>query len=367
MQTAEDTPAPAPPPEVPTPPDDEQREAVNQNNMTQHESEAPTPPDDEQREAGNQNNMTQHESEERQIEILKTVMAHKNGLIFEWGKKAKVLDACLQPLNALPIFGGMLKSSTLGTRWRKAEKIAEEIIADEEQFVKLAQNGGKEMSELDKLYMLLAKRMKKHRVAKQKEKEEIEANAKDAQMRLRCALTSVSRRCGYDSIAQADKILGDEAAGAATENDEEESPQPEHVKGKWKSPSAEPVGEKEAGDGEKGSNEEGKDKGAGSYGRGTKEGQNKRAKYDPALRPDRAGSEDPLNSIAGSSNRLFAYLEKQGENDAKMMAEIVKAQKMSAQAERLRQAAAATESFVKAQQAGVDLPAGLMRMFEDTE
>jgi hypothetical protein len=62
------------------------------------------------------------------------------------------------------------------------------------------------MSELDKLYLLLAKRMKQHTECKQKEKAEEEANTRDAAARFQCAMTSVARRCRYDSIARAEKM-----------------------------------------------------------------------------------------------------------------------------------------------------------------
>ena len=91
-------------------------------------------------------------------------MGYKSGQIFDWGQKAKVLEAssCLAPLNSLQVFKGTLKIATLKDRWRKAEKIAEDIMGDEEKFLKLAQNGGKALSELDSMYFSLAKKMKKH-------------------------------------------------------------------------------------------------------------------------------------------------------------------------------------------------------------
>ena len=90
---------------------------------------------------------SKNESEQSQIEILKTVVQYKNSQIFEWGQKAKVLEQCVDPLNRLEVFNGTLKISTLKERWLKAEKMAEGIIADEERFVRLAQNGGKDLSE----------------------------------------------------------------------------------------------------------------------------------------------------------------------------------------------------------------------------
>eukprot|EP00961_Rhodomonas_salina_P280967 3795786-Rhodomonas_salina.1 len=62
-----------------------------------------------------------------------------------------------------------------------------------DQFVKLAQNGGKDMSELDKLYLNLSKQIKQHRDEKVRQKHETEANAKDAQFRLTGALQGVAK------------------------------------------------------------------------------------------------------------------------------------------------------------------------------
>ncbi len=73
-----------------------------------------------------------------------------------------MLESCLAPLNGLDIFKGTLKIGTLKDRWRKVEKAAEDIISDEDKFVKLAQNRGQDMGELDCLYYHLAKLMKSH-------------------------------------------------------------------------------------------------------------------------------------------------------------------------------------------------------------
>jgi hypothetical protein len=67
-------------------------------------------------------------------------------------------------------------------------------------FLKLAQNGGKQMSKLDSLYFSLAQHMKKHCDERQKEKEETAAKKSDAQHRLTAAMKGVAKRCGYNSI-----------------------------------------------------------------------------------------------------------------------------------------------------------------------
>jgi len=301
--------------------------------------------------------LSKDESEQRQIEILKTVVQHNNGQIFEWGHKAKVLEQCLEPLNQLPIFNGTLKINTLKDRWRKAEKTAEDIMANPEKFVKLTENGGKDMSELEKLYFQVAQRLKLHKDAKENEKAQSEANTTDAQHRLTAAMQSVARRCGYSDISQAEKLLAEEEA---EDNEAEhgkqyisESPKPEDVAGKKRSPSAMSTGES-------------KDKG-GSFGRGTSQGHSKRAKGNPALNLDRESSQDPLASIAQGGDRLMTFLETQAQSEKGMMEELAKSQKIAAEAERLKQAAAATEAFIKAQQSGVELPPGLMAMFNATD
>ncbi len=73
---------------------------------------------------------------------MKTVIQYKNSEILDWGKKAKVLEQCLGALNKIELFGGSMKLSTLKDRWRRAEKAAEEIMGDEEEFVELTQNRG---------------------------------------------------------------------------------------------------------------------------------------------------------------------------------------------------------------------------------
>ena len=49
------------------------------------------------------------------------------------------------------------------------------------------------------------------------------------------------------------------------------------------------------------------------------------------------------------------------------MKQIARAQVMQAQAERLKQAAAAAQTFIQAQSSGVDLPPGLMAMFNNPD
>ena len=134
----------------------------------------------------------------------------------------------------------------------------------------------------------------------------------------------------------------------------EPSPRPEDVLNKKRSPSVVQPGPGDSSD---------KKEPDGSFGRGTREGNNKRAKGEPALRLDRESSTDPLAHISKGSDRLMDFLHAQAEADKTVMAEIAKAQVMSMQAERLKQATAAAEMFVKAQKEGVELPPGLMAMF----
>ncbi len=177
------------------------------------------------------NSLTKNESEQRQVEILKTVMQYKDGLILKWGKKTKVLEERLAPLNSLPIFHNSLKMSTLKDRWRKAEKAAEDVLKHPEKFVKLAENGGKEMLELKKLYVTLGKRMSDHKNCKQKEKEDAEADTKDAQNRLWTAMLRVAKRCGYESVSQAEKMIAKEEKEKEKNAATITPPQPEDVAG----------------------------------------------------------------------------------------------------------------------------------------
>ncbi len=99
-----------------------------------------------------------------------------------------MLESCLAQLNGLDIFKGVLKIGTLKDRWRKAdsEKAAEDIISNEDKFVKpeLLQNRGQDMGEIDCLYYHLAKRMKSHSDSRQHEKEQTAAEKRDLQHRL---------------------------------------------------------------------------------------------------------------------------------------------------------------------------------------
>ncbi len=111
----------------------------------------------------------------------------------------------------------MLKLSTLKERWHKVEKMAEAIIADEEPFIKHGQNGGADLSELDKLYYNLAKRMKAFNDSKQAEKERDEVNSHYAQQHFQCALAGVACSCRYNSVAQAEDMLREDTAGVEVE------------------------------------------------------------------------------------------------------------------------------------------------------
>jgi len=284
-----------------------------------------------------------------------------------------VLDTCLAPLNSLPVFKGTLKIATLKDRWRKAEKIAEDIMGDEEKFLKLAQNGGKALSKLDSLYLNLAKRMKKHRDDKQKEKDDTAAEKSDAQHRLTAAMKGVAKRCGYSSMSQAEQLLREEEREEQpSQGDDVKSPSPSNGQ-KDRSPSALPQGEGSGGIKEASGGKEpaGGSGGSGGSSGGSAKHDAKRAKPNPALKPDR-NSADPLSVLADGSNRMFDYLQAQSESDKALFGAIAQAQSdmaraavMTAQAERLKQAAAAAQSFIQSTTAGIVLPPGLLALFND--
>ena len=98
-------------------------------------------------------------AEARMALIVKAAIAYSTGIdedgkenvkIWEWGSK-KVLGEILGTLNKSLRFNGTLKASTLESKCR-----AKTICTDWEKFIKLSQNGGHYMSELDKLYLNLA-------------------------------------------------------------------------------------------------------------------------------------------------------------------------------------------------------------------
>ena len=95
-------------------------------------------------------------------------------------------------------------------------------------------------------------------------------------------------------------------------------------------------------------------------GRGQGKG-DKRAKGDSSLSPDRT-SGDPLQSFVSDSGRLFDYLKGAREGDKVILLEFAKAQVINAQASRCKQAVSAIQQIVKATNAGIQLPPGLMKM-----
>lgn len=140
-----------------------------------------------------------NEAEQRMVEIVKAAMGYNKDKIWEWGNKQKVLKEILEPLNQLEIFKGSLKTSTLQTKWLDVQKKAESIIqGGEERFIRLAQNGGNEMSELDTLYLDLACKIDKntkHREAEKRDKEEADTDAKERE-----------RACHHDHHGQAMRL-----------------------------------------------------------------------------------------------------------------------------------------------------------------
>ena len=292
--------------------------------------------------------MSVNDSEKRQIEIVKTLFQYKAGQIFEWGQKEKTLKDVLAPLNESETFGGNLKLGTLKDRWRKAEKHAEDIITQgEEKFVKLNQNGGRELSELNQLYLELAARMKNHRDKKQREKEEAAANTEDAQHRMAAAMTTVARRCGYDDVEHAERVL------AGDKEEQPPSQTPEKRKELDKSPEVEDASEGGEG-GSSGKKKKGKP-------------QSKRASVEPGLRPDRDRSADPMMKSMEWQDRLMDYLERSAKSDEALLEGVTKAQVATAQAERMHAAVASADALIRAQAAGVALPPALLKLMEGGE
>ena len=225
----------------------------------------------------NAGSVTKDESTRRQIEIVKTGISYKGGAIFEWGLKEKTLKEMLDALNISQLFGGTLKLSTLKDRWRKAEKVAQDIIENEEKFVKLNQNGNSPMSELNQLYMDLAARISSHKKEKERKKVLEEEEARDAQMRFGTAMQTFARREGYDSAAAAHEALEAEL--------EQEQPE-ERAQGGTPSPAPDAgVGDDLRGSAEK---SEGGKRAASkpSHGRSTK----RAATGDSKLTPDRSST-----------------------------------------------------------------------------
>jgi len=316
-------------------------------------------------------------AELRMVEIVKAGMSHshkvldKNGKptgkvdrIWMFGSRTAILKAIFEPLNNSPAWSGQLKYSTLETKWRAVVKKVDSIIeGGEERHIRLSQNGGKDMSELDQLYLDLARKTKAWRDEKDREKKEQEEASHDAKERADAAMSTMAKRCGYDSVEQAEKALREEAYPAA------QAPSP--------SPCPETEGQQLRKDGsvEKKRGSEG-----GSYGRGDSHGQQKRAKGDPALhlngKADRAVSEDPvlgpknttdkfidmIQAVSESDARVFAKLVGAQEETARAATESAKAQVLHAKAALVKEATSAVNAFVAAQTAGVELPPGLLKL-----
>eukprot|EP00961_Rhodomonas_salina_P297946 3937648-Rhodomonas_salina.1 len=156
----------------------------------------------------------------------------------------------------------------------------------------------------------------------------------------------MAKRCGYDSVQQAERILAaeGEGAGGSPSSDKDPGGRSGKASESVKSPSpatggqggsagsVSPESDKEsnaAGEGREKEGEKGAEKrkrekgdGQGSYGRGVSEGQQKRAKQDPALhlngklRADREGSEDPVMGPRNTTDRFIDMLEHTADKDS---------------------------------------------------
>jgi len=120
-------------------------------------------------------------------------------------------------------------------------------------------------------------------------------------------------------------------------------------------------------------------------GRGTKKGQQHRAKQDPSLHlnkkgpnaapsRDRSASVDPVGSAASTTERFIAMLESASESDAKIFDRFASAQEAQAKAQAtqakaalVREAGAAINAFVNAKEKGIELPAGLLKLLNGDE
>lgn len=206
-------------------------------------------------------------------------------------------------------------------------------------------------------------------------------------------MTTMAKRCGYDSVEQANTVL-------VAEGKED--------------------GQEGAKDSDEGENQSGEKRG--SYGRGEARGQDKRAKGDPSLhlngkggkgageqsspaadskqsspaadskdkqdgrkkipgvqrsdRSDREVSEDPVMGPKSTTDRFIDMLEATSQKDAAVFdrlaaaqehsavaaQEAAKASVLAAKAKLVKEASAAVNAYVNAQEKGVDLPAGLLKL-----
>ena len=194
--------------------------------------------------------------------------------------------------------------------------------------------------------------MKNHRDKKQREKEEAAANTEDAQRRMAAAMTTVARRCGYDDVEHAERVL------AGDKEEQPPSQTPEKRKELDKSPEVKSPEVEDASEGGEGGSSGKKKKG---------KPQSKRASVEPGLRPDRDRSADPMMKSMERQDRLMDYLERSAKSDEALLEGVTKAQVATAQAERMRAAVASADALIRAQAAGVALPPALLKLMEGGE
>jgi hypothetical protein len=151
---------------------------------------------------------------QRRLEIVKAVLAHPMENFMKKGKRTETFKKVCNALNPSDIFAGQLRWEQVQDKFKEGEDQAEAIIDQgEERWIKLRENGGSQMNELDQLYMDLAGNMKEYKRQMDREQAQQDENCKTANANLAAAMETTRKR--YDAAA---------TAGAAVDTEDDESP-----------------------------------------------------------------------------------------------------------------------------------------------
>eukprot|EP00960_Hanusia_phi_P064677 765869-Hanusia_phi.AAC.2 len=200
----------------------------------------------------------------RRVALVEAMSLYPPERLFGQKDKLQLYQQVTAALNKDELFSGQLKQNTTRDKWYEAMNVVEGIVSGgQEQYIRLAQNGGNALSELDEAYLRIAEQYGKWLKAVERDRADASAEAEAKKMRSETVMNTFKRRItGQPVTENEDQDISD------GDGDKDSSIHPSELTSTGKSPSDN------------------------SFGRGSNKGSVKRAKNNPALTPDRRGGTD---------------------------------------------------------------------------
>ena len=282
---------------------------------------------------------------QRKVDIVKSVMGHPIANYMSRGKRTETFKKVCNALNVSDLFQGALKWEQVRDKFKEAEDEADAMLSQgEEQWLKLRQNGGASLNELDELYVDLAGHVKEFSREKERVEQENNEACDAANANLQAAMETV--KCRYNAAAAFGNV-SDEMDQSATPSSATPSATPSDkspASGQETSPGSKRDGQK-------------------AFGAGSRRGKKPRAATNAGLTLDDAGVDD----FQSSTSEMVSLMREALAADKDMMQsekaireEQARAATVAAQAALLKSKAELLDRVIRCRELQVEVPAELL-------